>query len=69
MFVYFDHYSQKKLTSLPDSYNYRAIALISLFGKHMDVCIIDKQYHVFEFYDLFAYKANHSMCVYYLRDN
>ena len=51
---------RKKLTSLSDSNNYRAIALSSLFGKIMDACIINKQCHVFKFHDLlFAYKANH----------
>ena len=61
MCFYFDTYSKKKLTSLSDSNNYRAIALSSLFGKIMDACIINKQCHVFKFHDLlFAYKANHS---------
>ena len=62
MCVYFDTYSKKQvLTSLSDLNNYRAIALSSLFGKIMDVCIINKQCHVFKFNDLlFAYKAHHS---------
>ena len=52
---------KNKLTRLSDSNNYRAIALSSLFDEIMDVCIINKQCHVFKFYDLlFAYKANHS---------
>ena len=61
VFVYFDTYSKKKLINLSDSNNDRAIALSSLFGKIMDVCIINKQCHVFKFNDLlFAYKANRS---------
>ena len=49
------------LTSLPDLNNYRVIAPSGLFGKIMDVCIINKQCHMFKFHDLlFVYKVNHS---------
>ena len=56
------------MTSLSDSNNYRAIALSSLFGKIMDACLINEQWHVF--HGLFAYKANNStgQCVSSIKD-